>query len=131
MSTTMIAINSANTANMIAASAASRARDAECRVVLHQYDSQVATVVEMRGYADCVYRIHPSPVSDSGVLVIKAFIIIAILGAIAGASYCKRSQFSSDGWVDYIMYSLSGLVLLPCAVALLGVFGYAIWFLFT
>lgn len=83
MPTTPIIV--ATTAGSAAASAAaSRARDAECRSIIHTFDNATATVGDQREFAACVDRFRPA--TDGDIAAGKIIVIALLLGVAIGAA---------------------------------------------
>jgi hypothetical protein len=68
-----------------AAVAARAAKVTACTQFVQGYQHDRATVAEMREYAGCVEAPHPTPVSDSTALGIKAAIVIVLVCMVIGA----------------------------------------------
>lgn len=99
MSTGATAI--AITANTNAVIALEKAKGAACLAEMPGFQHNSATVEEMQGYAECVYRLHPE---DTGLAHIVAWVVLScmILGAVITGVQYWRSRCS---WVlvDFAM----------------------------
>jgi hypothetical protein len=128
MAATAIAVMASTQASI----AQSQARDAECRVVLENFDTTTKpTLNEQREYAGCVYRMHGSgePLTQGDVVAIKVLIVIAIIGACIGIY--KAGQDSWNGITEYFAMALFGAIGAPIVLGIIGGAGYGIYFLFT
>lgn len=114
-----------NTASTIAlttsTAALSRARDAECRVIIAQYDSRTADVHAMQEYADCVKRIHPKKLEPAETLALKGLFVMALIGAVLGGIWASKDQWASK--IEIFLGAFIGFMALPAgciaAVALI------------
>ena len=101
--------------------------DAACALAMAGFKHDGATVAEMQQYANCVQRVHPEEMPDTGVWVIKAVIGVLLLAAIVGAVQGFLRGGSMEWFFEAMFYSLmAGVILLVT-----GLFGYALWFLFS
>jgi len=124
-----VAASNSAAAVAISASAESAARDAECRVVLAQFDSHEASVEAMREYADCVQRFYPDALGSSEILFFKVMVVLMLVGVFYGAYYAyKQPGYLKDGIMDYIMYPLAfGFCFPAVAAAIFFVIACSIW----
>lgn len=107
---------------------ASKAMHEACDAILATYDAQKADVQSMHQYADCVNNNHPQPMDQSDVLAAKVFIVIGIIGFIAGGLWGVRE----DGGPGIVVAgAILGAAVMPAAAALLVLVSYAIKFLFS
>lgn len=121
VSVSMAGVVSANAA--AASASARRAREAECGVVLRQFDSHTATTGEMREYAACVQTLYPDPPSPEITTALKFLFVVAIIGMAVGAV---------KGWdiEEKIMLSVLGFLLAPLGTLFVAGVGYGIYWLF-
>jgi hypothetical protein len=87
MAGTSIAIGIAAGSAVQSSAASSRARDAECRVILSDFHNITKPALhEQREYAGCVYRLHGDgvPISDGNIMFIKVCIVIVLLSWMYG-----------------------------------------------
>lgn len=103
----LLAASSAN--NTAAQAALARARRIECEGFVKNYAHNTATTAEMQHYADCVELLHPQPISSGVIVLIKIFIILGLIGFVAGCvKELKDSLF--DGFEKVVMVPLVGLL---------------------
>jgi hypothetical protein len=83
-----ISVAAAGNANVAAANASAQARRAHverCKLEMVQYQPQVATVVQMQSYAECVQFLHPTEAENAaGKWIIGALMVMVLLGAVIG-----------------------------------------------
>lgn len=119
------AITAANAAHASqAAAAAHEAYLATCRITIHGFQHENASIQEQQNYAGCIQALHPIRSfgdEHKDVLLIKALIIAAFLGMIIGLVIGIKDHWSSK--VDAIFLGVIGLVLAPCLTALI----YGLW----
>lgn len=70
---------------------AEQAKRTACVEYTNGYKHNTASVAEMRQYADCVYVLHPTPLSAADVLWVKAAIIVGLVVA-ATVWYSRRGD---------------------------------------
>lgn len=80
MSSTAIAV----TAVAVSASAADDANRAVCAVKMENFVSKVATVAERIDYSDCVRLLHPNPMPDEMVNLLRVVVGLLLIGALVG-----------------------------------------------
>ena len=81
-----VAVIAATTAQTAAANAAAQeAARTACMTYVRGYQSDRATVAEMREYANCVDLLHPEPMAVGDLLVWKAIVVVLLAGMVAGA----------------------------------------------
>ena len=66
INTSMSATNAA-----IAASYAHEAREAECRIIIKNYDTKTATIKDMQEYAECVNTLYPDKLDPTSIIILK------------------------------------------------------------
>jgi hypothetical protein len=114
----------------VALAEASAAKTEACKATVKTYKPETATVAEMRGYAECVQRLHPNDLPSGAVIAIKIAIVLVLIGAIVGAwkSYKDRDYF---GWFDVSMGFVMGATAVA-AILFVGALVLAgVGFLFT
>lgn len=123
---TTIAITSAANAQAVAANAAAQeaARKA-CMAYVRGFEHDRATVTEMREYAGCIDRLHPSPMTEEALGVAKFAVLVIFAAMVAGVVWERRERMLSNGWFGAVFGGslVGGLV---GAVGLLVVAG--VWF---
>jgi hypothetical protein len=114
----------------VALAEAIAAKTEACKATVKTYKPETATVAEMRGYAECVQRLHPNDLPGGALIVVKVAIVLVLLGAVVGAwkSYRERGYF---GWFDVAMGFVMGATAVA-AILFVGVLVLAgVGFLFT
>jgi hypothetical protein len=116
------AIAIASSSNAAAAAAAAEARAAKviaCKKYVQGYEHNAATVADAKQYASCIRLLHPDDIAPGEVWMLKAAIVIVMLGCVAGVVMgCREGRNSFMGWQRFIFYPLFGGLL--AAAALLG-----------
>ena len=119
--------NAASTIALTTSTAAiSRARDAECRVIIAQYDSRTADVHAMQEYANCVERIHPKKLEPAETLALKGLFVMALIGAVLGGIWASKDRWADI--VDIFFGAMLGFIMLPmgCVASVALIKGF-IW----
>lgn len=130
MSTSIAISSAAATQAAIAGSQAREAKVIACKGFVTGYEHNVATVADSRQYAECVGLLHPEPLSDGTVWILKAAVLIILAGAVFG--FVKgQAEHWSEWWERYLMMPIMGAVA-GAGIALgFGLLGAAAFFLFT
>lgn len=136
--TTNVALTVAtNSANIAAAEAAQRAREAKkiaCESLVVNYQHNQATVEQQQQYADCISLLHPTSCDEGYIIGLKVIIVIALIGAIIGA-YKGATDSLFDEIADKVIYipmlMFVGAVLALAITAFFTLTIYGIWFLFA
>ena len=127
MNSTAIAI-SANTTAAIAASEAAEAKRIACYTIEKNFNAQTATISEKKSYAECIYVLHPSEISDGALIWLKILIVLIFVGVGAGIFKAHKDRYADD-FFDYAMFAFLGALLVPIAALILVGFLYAVKFL--
>lgn len=127
MPATTIAIAAAASANSAAINASIAAHKAECVGTLANFDSRTATIAEQKSYASCVNLMHPSQITDSGVMAIKICILIVFASAIFGG----LRGWKEDGLIGGFMEAFIGACLAAACLLIFGLVIAGIGFLFV
>jgi hypothetical protein len=110
MPTTTIAATSASTAAAAAANAAAQeaARKA-CMAYVQGYEHERATVTQMREYAGCISRLHPTPLEPGELMAWKIVVAVLLVGMVVGVVRAWREPFVSGPIEAVFLGSLLGL----------------------
>jgi hypothetical protein len=114
----------------VALAQASAAKTEACKATVKTYKPETATVAEMRGYAECVQRLHPTERTGDELIAVKVVIVLVLLGAVVGAwkSY-KNTVYFDWFWIGT---GFVGGALTVAAILLVGGWVLAgVGFLFT
>jgi hypothetical protein len=117
-------------ASVQSAIATQQAHDASvmaCQSFMPAFNGRAATVNDALSYAECVHLVYPMPLDGTEVLVIKALIVLVLVGL--GIGFYKGRKL--DGLGGGLLMSLIVGMGLPIAVGVLYTIGCAIWFLVT
>lgn len=109
---TFAAISVANSAQAAAANAAAQeAARRACEVFVTGYTHEGATVDRMRGYADCIARLYPEPMTTDELGAAKVIVAVLFAAVIGGAVWGWRNRSLSDGpFGAVVIGSLIGLL---------------------
>lgn len=120
-----IAISSAANAQAAAANAAAQeaARKA-CMAYVRGYEHDRATVTEMREYAGCVGRLHPTPLEPGDLMAWKIVVAVLLVGMAVGVVRQWRDSFSIGPIEAVLLGSLTGLMVSGGCVLLVA----GVWF---
>lgn len=66
-------------------------------------------------YVRCIEKLHPEPMNQSEIFVLKLFIILAIIGFFVGGIKMYRDSPWQE-WSDFIMGGLIGGILAPMLI---------------
>ena len=125
MSTTVALSSMAATQSAIAANQAAQAKTAACKALVTTYKHESSTVAEMREYADCVYRLHPSEMSPDVLIALKVLVFLLLVSMPIGGWVMRYEDWSGR---------CAGVVAAPCIVALVALviwlIGAGVLFLF-
>lgn len=114
----------ANSASALAE--ANAAKTAACNVVVKHYEPKIATVQQMQEYASCVDHLHPAAASGAEVFMVKASIIMAIIGLIVGVWIGLKQ----DGVVG-VLGGVMGFLIGACIPLFIGLIVWGVTFVFT
>lgn len=128
MSTTAIAVSTAQSSAAIAAARAAERR--ACEGIVGNFDAHGATVEAMRIYADCVDLLHPDPMTGDQVSLLKYFLIACFIGSGVGIWWCNNDDFIDHTIGDTIMGFILGFVGTGLGLFLIGLVIAAIAFIF-
>lgn len=102
MSSTAIAAASV----VIATTTADDANRAVCAVKMENFVSKVATVAERIDYSDCVRLLHPNPMSDEMVNLLRVVVGLLLIGALVGF---VKGAWDSGYYSDFLEKVIDGL----------------------
>lgn len=109
--TAAVAISAAANANATAANiAAQEAARKACAALVRGYEHDRATVEEMREYAGCINRLHPTPMQPGDLMIWKVVVLVLLFGTLAGIVWQWRNEFSSGPIEAVLMGGLIGFV---------------------
>lgn len=121
-----VAISAANSA--AAQAAADEAARQACIVTMHGFRDEGATVEEKQAYAECVNRVYPQELSGSDAILMKVFIVLALVGAAIGVWWGLRDD---DQPLTTILGFVLGGLILPMAGLIVLAICAGIKFLFS
>lgn len=113
----------------VAAPMVAKAHDEACKVTIQTYEAHTATVEQMRDYASCVNRLHPSEMTGGEVIALKIIIVLVLTGAVIG---CIKPPFAhgQPDLEDRVMGFVVGAIATACGLLVIGPICAAIEFLF-
>lgn len=124
-SSTFAAVSAAN--NAAAQAAAHSAKVERCTVEVNSFDSALSTVAQKQSYADCVSTLWPQDLTSGDVLGIKVAIVVLLLSAFLGLLF----GWKEDGPLGSLLFGFVFPFVVTVAAGVLGLVGFALYFLFT
>ena len=112
------------------AAATRMAQEAKCKVINDVFDPKKATISEKKEYAECVKLQHPSPASETDIVIMKIAFVIALIGFIIG--FVKgKDEFIKNDYVSGFFLGAAGFFLLPIILGFIVLVFCGIGWLFT
>lgn len=102
----------------MSAAATRKAEEAACIATVQGYEHDTASIAQRQAYAECVERLHPSPLAPDMQLAIKALIVVVLIGMVVGA-WLHRNR-----WEGPVTGALVGAVSALGAVFLLAMVAF-------
>ena len=110
----------------VAQAAAHQARVERCKATIPNFDSQRATVSEMKEYAGCVETLYPTDIGADATVALKVLFVVALAGMAVGA---WRERGYGFGYA--VIGGMFGFILAPLGLASIAGLALGIRWLFS
>ena len=102
----------------------------KCVAVERDYNKLTATTEQKQEYASCIDLNYPKISSPEEVLVLKAFIVLALIGGTMGFCYSFKDR-DYNNWGDHILFTIVGTAGAPALAMFAILVIVAVHFLFS